>query len=183
MTAESRAGGVPAPVAPSLFVRSVVRPMTKVLNPLIVKLAGRRHFAMAAQIQHVGRWSGKVYVTPATAHVHGDVILIALTFGNQSDWSRNVRAAGGATICINGRAYHATNPQLLSREQAAPLLKAAFSPIQRAGTRMLGIRQFLRLDAMPAGSSTHAARDTHGHRSRPPPGDPQSHPYPIPREG
>jgi deazaflavin-dependent oxidoreductase (nitroreductase family) len=120
--------------------------MTKVLNPLIVKLAGRRHFAMAAQIQHVGRRSGKVYVTPATAHVHGDVIVIALTFGNQSDWVRNVRTAGGCTVRVNGRSYRATNPQLLGREQAGPLLKAAFSPVQRAGMRMLGVRQFLRLD-------------------------------------
>ena len=38
-----------------------------------------------AQIHHVGRRSGKAYVTPATAHVRGDVIVIALTFGNQSD--------------------------------------------------------------------------------------------------
>jgi deazaflavin-dependent oxidoreductase (nitroreductase family) len=94
--------------------------MTKVLNPLIVKLAGRRHFPMAAQIQHVGRRSGKVYRTPASAHVRGDMILIALTFGNQSDWARNVRAAGGCTVRINGRSYRATNPQFVSREQAAP---------------------------------------------------------------
>lgn len=151
MTAESPAtrgaSSVPAPVAPSRFVQTVIRPMTKVLNPLIVKLAGRRHFGMAAQIQHVGRRSGKVYVTPASAHVHGDVIVIALTFGSQSDWVRNVRAAGSCTVLIDGRSYRATNPQFLSREQAGPLLKAAFSPVQRAGMRLLGVRQFLRLDA------------------------------------
>jgi deazaflavin-dependent oxidoreductase (nitroreductase family) len=107
---------------------------------------------MAAQIQHVGRRSGTVYVTPATAHVHGDMILIALTFGSQSDWVRNMRAAGGCTIRINGRTYRATNPQFLSREEAGPLLKAAFSPMQRAGVRMLGVRQFLRLHAVPAES-------------------------------
>ncbi len=156
MTAESAegpvSGSVPAPVAPSLFVRMVIRPMTRVLNPVIVKFAGRRHFGMAAQIQHVGRRSGKVYVTPATAHVHDDVILIALTFGNQSDWARNVRAAGGCLVRFNGRTYHATNPQFLSREEAGPLLKAAFSPMLRAGTRMLGVRQFLRLQAAPATS-------------------------------
>jgi deazaflavin-dependent oxidoreductase (nitroreductase family) len=141
VTAESpeglRAGGVPAPVAPSRFVRIVVRPMTKVLNPLIVRFAGRRHFPMAAQIQHVGRRSGKAYATPATAHMHGDVILIALTFGNQSDWSRNVRAAGGCTIRINGRDYHATNPELLNREDAGNLLKPTFSPVERAGSGCL----------------------------------------------
>ena len=87
MTAESPAsrgaGSVPAPVAPSRFAQAVIRPMTKVLNPLIVKLAGRRHFGMAAQIQHVGRRSGKVYLNPASAHVHGGVLVIALRFGNQ----------------------------------------------------------------------------------------------------
>ena len=136
------------PVGPAPFVRMVIGPMTKVLNPLIGKFAGRRHFAMAAQIRHVGRRSGKAYVTPATAHVHGDMILIALTFGNQSDWARNVRAAGGCAVRINGRIYEATNPQFLSREEAGPLLKAAFSPIQRAGMRVLSVRQFLRLDAV-----------------------------------
>jgi hypothetical protein len=80
------------------------------------------------------------------------VILIALTFGNQSDWSRNVRAAGGCTIWINGRDYHATNPELLNREDAGDLLKSTFSPVERAGFRLLGIRQFMRLHAVPAGS-------------------------------
>jgi deazaflavin-dependent oxidoreductase (nitroreductase family) len=145
-------GAVPAPVDPSWFVRMVIRPMTKVLNPLIVKFAGSRHFGMAAQIQHVGRRSGRVYVTPASAHVHGDVIVVALTFGNQSDWARNVRAAGGCTVRTNGRTYRATNPEFLSRAEAKPLLKAAFSPLQRAGMRMLAVRQFMTLDAGPVES-------------------------------
>jgi hypothetical protein len=45
VTAESpasqSAGSVPALVAPSRFVQTVIRPMTKVLNPLIVKLAAQ----------------------------------------------------------------------------------------------------------------------------------------------
>ena len=144
--------GALAPVPPGWLARVLIRPLTRILNPVIVKVAGRRHFAMAAQIQHVGRRSGKVYVTPATAHVHGDAILIALTFGNQSDWSRNVRAAGGCVVRVDGRTYQATDPQFLSREEAGPLLRAAFSPMLRAGTRLLGVRQFLRLRAVPAGS-------------------------------
>lgn len=143
--------GLLEPVEPALVVKIVVRPLTKVLNPVIVKLAGRRHFGMAAQIQHVGRRSGKAYATPATAHVHGDVILIALTFGNQSDWARNVRAASGCTIRINGRTYHATNPEFLSRDNARDLLSSTFNPLERVGFRMLGIRQFMRLHAKPAG--------------------------------
>jgi hypothetical protein len=59
---ERAAAAIPGalePVAPSLVVRIVMRPMTRVLNPLIRKLAGRRHFRMAAQIRHVGRRSGR----------------------------------------------------------------------------------------------------------------------------
>ena len=153
MTTESSviraAGTAPVPVAPSWLVKAVIRPMTKVLNPLVGKLAGRRHFPMAAQIQHVGRRSGRTYATPASAHVHDGVILAALTFGNQSDWVRNVRAAGGCTIRISGRTYQATNPEFRTREEAGPLLKAAFGPAQRAGMRMLGVRQFLRLQTSP----------------------------------
>ena len=61
--------------------------------------------------------------------MHGDVIVIALTFGNQSDWSRNVRAAGGRSIRVNGRDYHATNPQFISREDAGDLSL----PVQPSG--------------------------------------------------
>ena len=91
-------------------------------------------------------------MTPATAHVHGDVIVIALTFGNQSDWSRNVRAAGGCSIRVNGRDYRATNPQFISREDAGDLINSTFSPVERASFRQLGIRQFMLLHAVPASS-------------------------------
>src|SRR4030081_745110 len=84
----------PEPIGPSVLVKIVMRPMTKLLNPLIVKLAGRRHFHMAAQIRHVGRRSGRTYTTPVSARRSGDMVAIALTFCNQSDWSRNVRSAG-----------------------------------------------------------------------------------------
>ena len=36
----------PVAVGPSRIVKFVVRPMTKILNPPIGKLAGRRHFPM-----------------------------------------------------------------------------------------------------------------------------------------
>ena len=69
--------------------------------------------------------------------------LIALTFGNQSDWSRNVRSAGGGTIRIEGEDYDVTQPQVMSRQEAKPLVQAAFSPMDRAGFRMLGIKQVM----------------------------------------
>jgi deazaflavin-dependent oxidoreductase (nitroreductase family) len=135
--------GALEPAGPSPIVKIVIRPMTKVLNPLIVKLAGRRHFHMAAQVRHAGRRSGRTYTTPVSARRSGDMIVIALTFGNQSDWSRNLRSAGGGTIRIEGQDYQVTQPQVMSRRDAKPLVQAAFSPMDRAGFRMLGIKQVM----------------------------------------
>jgi deazaflavin-dependent oxidoreductase (nitroreductase family) len=135
----------PAVVRPSRLVAVVMGPMTKVLNPVITKLAGRRHFRMAAQIRHVGRRSGRQYVTPAGARLAGDTFVIPLTFGNQSDWSRNVRAAGGCSIRLNGAEYRAVRPELVDREQAGGVIRTAFGPVERAMFRMLGIRQYMLL--------------------------------------
>jgi deazaflavin-dependent oxidoreductase (nitroreductase family) len=137
------------PVPPSRFVKIVMGPMTKVLNPLIVRLAGRRHFHMAAQLTHVGRRSGRTFVTPVGARRVGDMVLIPLTFGNQSDWSRNVLAAGRCCLRLEGVDYQASAPALVSPEEADPHVRAAFGRLERASMRMLGIRQFLRLSVVP----------------------------------
>ena len=71
--------------------------------------------------------------------------MIPLTFGHQSDWSRNVRAAGGCSIRMNGVDYQVSKPELADWAQAAPFVRAAFNPVMRAGFLMLGIRQFLLL--------------------------------------
>jgi hypothetical protein len=85
------------------------------------------------------------------------MIVIALTFGNQSDWSRNVRSAGGGTIRIEGEDYNVTKPQIMSRQDAEPFVEAAFSPMNRAGFRMLGIKQVMILQVVSAGHQPRAA--------------------------
>ncbi len=114
--------GAPPPVPPALVVRIAMRPMTRLLNPLIARLAGRRHFRMAALVRHVGRRSGRTYQTPV-----------------------------GCSIRLDGSEYVATMPEFLSRQQTGADIRSAFSPVERAGFRMLGIRQFLRLRIVPAG--------------------------------
>lgn len=141
------------PVPPSPLVRIAMRPLTRILNPLMRKLAGRRHVRMAAEVRHIGRTSGRAYVTPAGARVHGDVALIPLTFGNQSDWAKNVRAAGGCSLKINGEEYTAVGPEFVDRAAAGPLLKSVFGPMERAGFRLLGIKQYLRLRVLPTGQA------------------------------
>src|SRR5258705_5912501 len=107
---ETPATATPAPVPPSRFVRAVIRPLTKVLNPRMVKKAGQPGFDGAAQIHHVGRRSGRPYVTPAGGRLAGELFVIPLPFGNQSDWVGNVRAAGGCTVRRNGPDSPAVHP-------------------------------------------------------------------------
>lgn len=140
---QGQAMGIP----PSAVVRIVIRPMTKALNPLVRKLAGGRHFGGAALVEHRGRRSGRSYRTPVSAQLAGDSLVMALTFGNQSDWVRNVLAAGGCSVRVLGTWYAGTEPELLSWAEAAPYIGSAFSGPQRAAMRLLGIRQFMRLRA------------------------------------
>jgi deazaflavin-dependent oxidoreductase (nitroreductase family) len=130
---------------PSWFVKVAMGPMTKVLNPAMRRLAGRPHFQMAALVRHTGRRSGRQYVTPVGAQLAGNTIVIPLTFGTESDWSRNVRAAGGCSIRLGGTDYDAVAPEVVSAGEAKPVVKAAYSGWQRGMFRMLGIKQFLLL--------------------------------------
>ena len=140
-----------APVAPSPMVKVVMRPMTRLLNPMIGRMAGRRNFPMAAQVRHVGRRSGRTYVTSVGARVAGDVAVVPLAFGNECDWARNVQAAGGCWIKVDGQNYVATKPEFLGGRDAAPLLATLFSPADRAFFRVLSVKQYLRLHVVPAG--------------------------------
>jgi deazaflavin-dependent oxidoreductase (nitroreductase family) len=145
MNASQAQPPAPTVIRPSRLVRVTFGPVTRMLNPAIVKLAGRRHIRFAAQIHHTGRRSGRPYVTPASARLAGDTFIIPLTFGNQSDWSRNVQAAGGCQIRLNGVDHQAVRPQLVDTQQALQMAGTAFSPLERAMFRMLGIQQFLLL--------------------------------------
>jgi deazaflavin-dependent oxidoreductase (nitroreductase family) len=132
-------------VPPSALVRRVMGPLTTVLNPLIARVAGRRHMGMAALVYHTGRRSGRSYVTPTGARRCGDVFLVPLTFGTRSDWCRNLLAAGGGRIRWKGQDYVVGDPEVFATDEIRPLVNATFAAPMRAGFRLLGIRCFLRL--------------------------------------
>jgi deazaflavin-dependent oxidoreductase (nitroreductase family) len=146
----SRIGGADArtdigAVGPTLLVRLVMTPLTKILNPVVGTLAGRRHVPMA-RLHHIGRRTGRSYRTTVGARVRGDVILIPLTFGNQSDWARNVYAAGQCSVHVNGYTIRAEHPRFLAVADVAPLVHAMFNPVERVVFKALGIKQFIRLE-------------------------------------
>jgi deazaflavin-dependent oxidoreductase (nitroreductase family) len=141
-------GDIP-PTRPSRAVRMTIRPMSRILNPVVRKLAGKKHMAMAAQMHHTGRRSGRSFMTPVGAKLSGGFFLIPLTFGNQSDWCRNVRAAGGGKIRCNGDDYHVIEPELLDTKAARAEIRSTFNRSDRVFMRFMGITQVMRLRLDP----------------------------------
>jgi deazaflavin-dependent oxidoreductase (nitroreductase family) len=62
-------------------------------------------------LKHVGRKSGRIYRTPVNVFRVPEGFLIALTYGRESEWVRNVIAAGGCqleTRCVQYQLSAAT---------------------------------------------------------------------------
>ncbi|MDQ1287088.1 MAG: hypothetical protein QG622_653 [Actinomycetota bacterium] len=114
-----------------------------IVNPVMLKLAGRRHW-YAAALHHVGRRSGRAFVTPLVVQRVDGGLLIPLPYGNDVDWLRNLQASGTATIVDHGRTSAVGNPQLITAEQALPLV-----PPKRARVwRLVKIAEFVRVETV-----------------------------------
>ncbi|CQD05761.1 deazaflavin-dependent nitroreductase family protein [Mycobacterium lentiflavum] len=92
-----------------------------VTNPIQKMWAGwAPSFAI---IEHTGRKSGKEFRTPVSAFdatVDGQPgIAVLLTYGPDRDWLKNLKAAGGGKMRRHGKTFGITNPQVVSRDEAA----------------------------------------------------------------
>ncbi|MFC7449784.1 nitroreductase family deazaflavin-dependent oxidoreductase [Rhodococcus daqingensis] len=71
-----------------------------------------------AIVLHRGRRSGRLYRTPVNVFRRGDGYRFALTYGPDSDWVRNVLAAGHVDITTRGRLVTLVEPRVV-RDQSA----------------------------------------------------------------
>ena len=107
------------------------------VNPVSRRFAGR--VPPFALIHHLGRRSGKEYRTPIMVFRTDDGFVIALTYGPGTDWVRNVRSAGGATIEYRGREIEVDGPRVTDGFEAGQWLPAAV----RVALRVLRVDDFL----------------------------------------
>ena len=80
-------------------------------------------------LEHVGRKSGKPYRTPLTVFPTHDGVAILLTYGPDRDWLKNITAAGGGRMKRYGKTFRLSDPQVLSKAEAAPAVKGLWGPI------------------------------------------------------
>lgn len=81
---------------PRSLGRFNARVTNRILGPIVT------HLPWFAWLEHIGRRSGRAYRTPIMVFRDGDRAVIAMTYGPDTDWARNVLAAGGATIVQRG---------------------------------------------------------------------------------
>ena len=123
---EPSAATQPIPSRPSLTHRLALATMG-----LARPLAGRRLFPLWAVLEHRGRTSGVVRRTPVVARRTDGGFVIPMPFGPSTQWSRNVLAAGEATLIWKGRPRRVSAPRMIGFEEAAPALGASQRPIAR----------------------------------------------------
>jgi deazaflavin-dependent oxidoreductase (nitroreductase family) len=108
----------------SPVVLDAVRKSSRAMKPMVLKTAGTPG-ASASVIHHVGRRSGTVYQTPVDAVPTEDGFVIALPYGENTDWLKNVLASGLASIVHDGVTHAVDTPEVLSMVDAAHLFPAS----------------------------------------------------------
>jgi deazaflavin-dependent oxidoreductase (nitroreductase family) len=64
-------------------------------------------------LTHVGRKSGKVHRTPVNVFRGSNGFIIALTYSSQSEWVKNVLAAGVCELKTRGKKYTLSAPTVV----------------------------------------------------------------------
>jgi deazaflavin-dependent oxidoreductase (nitroreductase family) len=119
---------------------------TRLFNPLLGHLAGRRSAPLFAVVRHRGRRSGRLYATPVAARRVSDGFVIPLTFGQEADWFRNIQTAGSGVIRWRGVEYGVVEPEVVDRATA----RSAFPLVLRALIPVFGIAEFVHLRLAPS---------------------------------
>ena len=130
--------------SPLLRVKSFsdrTRRFTKTANRPMRKIAGTRlgmlYFNLAA-LHHIGRRSGRTYVTPLSAYRLGDGFVLGVAYP-EVDWCRNVLAAGKCTLTWNGKEYALERPELIPAAEAM----TAYPPLVEPSIVGPGTKAFL----------------------------------------
>jgi deazaflavin-dependent oxidoreductase (nitroreductase family) len=95
-------------------------------------------------VRHVGRRSGRTYETPVVAVEHDDGFLIALPYGERTDWMKNVLASGKANVATHGRTYGVDQPQVIPMNEATKY----FGPKEQKLHRRFAVNTCLRVHRM-----------------------------------
>jgi deazaflavin-dependent oxidoreductase (nitroreductase family) len=109
--------------------------LNRVTRPLFRRLPGM------GVLVHRGRMSGRQYQTPVNIFSRpAGRYVVALTYGPDTDWLKNVLAAGACELLTAGRQIKLTSPRLFHDEK-----RREIRVIERWALGLLGVDNFLEL--------------------------------------
>jgi deazaflavin-dependent oxidoreductase (nitroreductase family) len=114
----------------------------RLLGPFAARLPG---FGI---VVNVGRKSGVVYRTPVNVFHRPNGFLIALTYGKDSGWVKNVLAVGGCQIETRHVSYSLTGPVIVFDQS-----RRQFPFLVRQVLWLISANHYLRLSYSDDGSS------------------------------
>ncbi len=91
-------------------------------------------------VRHVGRRSGRTYETPVNLFRSGKNYVVALTYGTDSEWVKNVIAAGGCEVRTRGNTVRMSGPRVFSDPTRRVVPAAVRLPL-----RLLEVTDFMSL--------------------------------------
>jgi hypothetical protein len=123
-----------------------IRQANRKSNTFFLKIAGGPLRAYSV-LKHVGRSSGREYVTPLSAYPLGDGFVLAVLYGDAAhvDWCRNVMAAGKCILKTRGQEYLLEKPEIIP----AAIALETYPPLARLMYRARGIQEFLWVHRKP----------------------------------
>jgi deazaflavin-dependent oxidoreductase (nitroreductase family) len=111
--------------------RSVARFNQRVTNRLTGPVAPR--LPGFGVIVHRGRRSGIERRTPVNVFRRGPQVAIALTYGTEAGWVKNVLAAGGCDLETRGRRLHLVDPRVVHDPGRRPVPAPVRVPLAALG--------------------------------------------------
>jgi deazaflavin-dependent oxidoreductase (nitroreductase family) len=132
-------------------VLNTVRRISRATKPMILKTAGQAGTSTSV-IRHAGRFSGQEYETPVSALPTDGGFVIALPYGRNTDWLKNVLARGSATIVDQGTTYKVVDPEVVPLSDAEPDLPAD----TLRGLHLFRVEECLRVRRVPEGAAQPA---------------------------
>jgi deazaflavin-dependent oxidoreductase (nitroreductase family) len=134
-----------------------MRPFTmRFVNPLTIRVAG--HLPAFGILGYVGRRTGRRYRIPMNVFRTPDGgWVLALTYGADVDWVKNVLAAGICDLRTRGRDFQLVDPKLVHD----PERRLMPEPV-RTFLGLMNVEHFLRLRTAPPPPDLRLGLDRRG---------------------
>ena len=128
--------------------RGVARVNKRITNKITSPFA--RRLGSFGVVHHVGRSTGEHYRTPINCWKKGGVVTVALTYGPEVDWLKNLEAAGGGVIEIRADMISIGPPKALSTEEGLTRMSA----FVRYALNTLDVTEFREFEVLSSSCSS-----------------------------